>query len=91
MAALGRLAIFGFMALTIVYLVMAWFVRSTRRQQLEQEWDAANPGGSPETRRIEVEQDVEAFRKTLAYRSLWLIYVLPVIFVIAVLVNTNWN
>ncbi len=86
-----RLLILAVVASTVVYFSVAWFLRSTRRERLEKEWDAANPGGDPKDRRREVEEGVEAFTQTLGYRALWLIYVLPVLAVGYTLVMTNWN
>ena len=85
------LFIFGFIGTTILYFTVAWFARSTRRERLEKRWDAANPGGDPKVRRVEVEQGVDAFRASLAYRLLWLIYIIPAAVVLATLILTNWN
>ena len=86
-----RLIVFGAIGLTVLYLSVAWFARSTRRERLEKEWDAANPGGDIEVRRAEVEKGVDEFRGTLVYRALLLIYIVPAALVIANLIVTNWN
>ncbi len=91
MVAPVRLVVVGLIVLTVVHLSVAWFLRSTRRERLEREWDAANPGGTPEARKAAVEEGVAAFRESLVYRALWLIYVLPATFVVVVLAVTNWN
>ena len=86
-----RLLILALLASSIVYVSVAWFLRSTRRERLEKEWDAANPEGDPEARRREVEEGVTAFTQTLPYRALWLIYILPVAAIGYTLIVTNWN
>ena len=74
---------------TAVYLSVAWFLRSTRRERLEKEWDAANPGGDLANRRVDVEKGVTAFTQTLGYRALWLIYIVPVVLVVLSYFMTN--
>ena len=74
-----RLVIIGAIGLTIIYLSVAWYCRLVRRERLEKEWDAENPEGSIDVRRKVVEDGVEEFRSSLAYRALLLIYVVPVI------------
>jgi hypothetical protein len=86
-----RLVVFGGIGLTIVYLAVAWFARSTRRERLEKEWDAANPDGDPETRATEVEKGVDEFRASLGYKALLLIYIVPAGLAVITLINTNWN
>ncbi len=88
---LVRLVVFGAIALTVVYFAVTWFARSTRREKLEKEWDAANRDGDHATRRAEVEKGVDAFRASLVYRAFALIYIVPTIAVIVVLIATNWN
>ena len=87
--ALVRLVVFGMIGLTVVYLAVSWFARSTRRERLEKEWDAANPDGDVETRRAEVESGVEKFRSSFVYRALLLIYIIPAALIIAAYFMTN--
>ncbi len=84
-----RLVIIGAIALTIVYLSVAWYCRSVRRERLENEWDAENPGGSVDVRQKVVEDGVKEFRSSLTYRALLLIYVVPVILVAIAWYATN--
>ena len=84
-----RLVLIGAVALTIVYLSVAWYARSVRRERLEKEWDEENPNGNPDLRRQEVEQGVEEFRNSLSYRSLLLIYVVPPVLIFASYYITN--
>ncbi|MEL7013727.1 MAG: hypothetical protein AAFO72_10665 [Pseudomonadota bacterium] len=86
-----RLLILALVVSTVVYFSVAWFLRSTRRERLEKEWDADNPGGDPAERRRDVEEGVQAFTQSFAYRALWLIYILPVLAIGYTLAMTNWN
>jgi len=88
---LVRLVVFGFIGLSVLYFAVAWYARSTCRERLEHEWDAANPEADPGARAGEVEKGVDAYRATLGYRALLLIYIVPAALVIANLVMTNWN
>lgn len=86
-----RLLVLAVVASTVVYVCVAWFLRSTRRERLEKEWDAENPGGDQTERRRVVEEEVQKFTQTLPYRALWLIYILPIAAVGYTLIATNWN
>lgn len=66
------------LGLTVIYVCVAWYCRSVRRENLEKQWDAANPGGDHIQRGMEVEKGVESFTASWAYRALWLIYVVPI-------------
>ncbi|SIS55574.1 hypothetical protein [Phaeovulum vinaykumarii] len=68
---------------TLVYLAVSAYVRSLRRQKLEQDWDVAyRPGENPEGRAEFIARGMRAFRKSLAYRLLWLIYAVPLAFAV---------
>ena len=86
-----RLLILAIVASTVFYFCIAWFLRSTRRERLEKEWDAKNPGGDLTQRQHEVEDGVNAFTQSWPYRALWLIYIIPVAAVVYTLIATNWN
>ena len=84
-----RLIVILGVACTAVYVVLAWYLRSTCRERLEHEWDAANPGADPASRASDVEKGVVAFTQTLGYRALWLIYIVPVALVTLSYFMTN--
>lgn len=84
-----RLVIIGAIGLTIIYLSVAWYCRSVRRERLEKEWDTENPGGSIDVRRKTVEEGVEDFRNSLGYRALLLIYIIPPVLVAVAWYATN--
>ena len=86
-----RLVVLALIASTVVYFSVAWFLRSTRRERLEREWDAANPDGDPDARYRDVEEGVEALKQSFGYKALALIYILPIAAILYTLIATNWN
>ena len=88
MIALLRWALFGFIGLSIIYLVMSVYLRSTRREALEKRFAA----GKGEGRRDEfITQGMRAYERGLQKRLLGLIYVVPAItFVVIVVVQNFW-
>ena len=88
MIALLRWALFGFIGLSIIYLVMLVYLRSTRREALEKRFDA----GKGQGRRDEfIAQGMRAYEQGLQKRLLGLIYVVPALtFVVIVVVQNFW-
>ena len=87
-----RLAVFGFIGLSVIFLIALVYSRSVHREELEKRWDAAPPeGGDAEARGAFIETGMREYEKSLRYRLLWLIYVVPmaVILVTAWLVNSQ--
>lgn len=75
-----RLAIFGFIALTILYFLVSIYSRSTQREELEKTWDAAQ---GPGEREAFIEAGMQAYEKGLRKKLIWLVYVIPTLAVIA--------
>lgn len=88
--ALVRLVIFGGIALTVLYLAVGWFARSTRRERLEKEWDAANPGGDPAERAAFVEKGMAEYHASLRPKLVLLVYVVPVLAALALIYLINF-
>lgn len=85
-----RLIVLGFIGLSVVYFAISVFSRSIRREKLEKEWDANPPAGDDTTARDTYIKDGMAeyesgFRKKLIV----LVYVIPPLFVVAILYLTN--
>lgn len=91
MIAIIRLAIFGFVALTVVYLLVSIYSRSVRREKLEKEWDTdpAREGMLPDERDAFLEAGMAAYRHSLRRKLIVLVYLIPMAIVIitAYLVN----
>lgn len=87
MIALMRLAVFGFIGLTIMYFLVSIYSRSTRREELEKVWDAAQgPGGRDEF----IAEGMAAYEKSLRKKLIWLVYIIPTLAVIAAVYLLNF-
>lgn len=77
----------------IFYVLLGIYLRSTRREELENEWDDRHPdraGDSPERREF-VRRSMVGFRKTLRARLAALVLVLPVVAIVVIVVLVNYN
>ncbi|NEX46803.1 hypothetical protein [Pseudotabrizicola algicola] len=83
-----RLAVIGFAALTVVYLVMRVYLRSVRRERLEKRFDA---GGIAGDRAAYIEKGMAIYDRGLKKRLLWLIYVVPAVAVVVTLYILNFQ
>lgn len=82
-----RLAIFGFIALTIIYVLVSIYSRSVRREKLEKAWDAAQ---GPGDRDAFIAAGMEAYRTGLRRRLIWLVYIIPTAVVLGLLYVLNF-
>jgi len=89
---LVRLVVFGFVGLSIVYALIWFYSRSVRREKLENSWDE-NPqeGADNEARDAYIKQGMEEYHSSLRPKLILLVYIIPMIFVIGLLIATNWN
>lgn len=77
----------------IFYVLLGIYLRSTRREELENEWDERHPdraGDSPERREF-VRRSMVGFRKTLRARLAALVLVLPMVAIVVIIVLVNYN
>ena len=80
MIALIRLAVLGFIALSVLYLMVGTYSRSVRREKLEKHWDANPPEGQGDTeRRAYIEAGMRAYEHGLRKRMIWLVFIIPMI------------
>ncbi len=89
--ALVRLVVFGFIALSVVYVAVWLYSRSVRREKLEKRWEAENPGGDRTARDAYVEKGMAEYHAGLRPKLILLVYVIPAVLVVAALIATNWN
>ena len=91
MLALARLVIFGFIALTIVYLCLAAYSRSERRRKLRDEWNAGSLAGKPPgDYDTFIERGIAEYEQSLRRKLIWGVYVVPCILIIVTLYVTNY-
>lgn len=77
----------------IFYGLLTVYLRSTRREALEEEWDRRYPqrAGDTEERRTFVRRSMRGFSKTLRARLALLVLVLPVVAIVVIIVIVNYN
>ena len=90
MIALLRLSIFGFIALTVLYVCVSIYSRSVRREKLEKRWDAAPGEGGPEARDAYIEKGMAEYQGGLRRKLIVLVYVVPITVVLVLLYLTNF-
>jgi hypothetical protein len=82
-----RLMLFGFIGMTIMYFLLNIYSRSTQREELEKEWDAAQ---GPGEREAFIAAGMAAYEKGLRKKLIWLVYVIPTLGVIAAIYLLNF-
>lgn len=84
-----RLVVFGFLALSIIYLSIAVYSRSVRREKLEEAYDENPVEGT--TRQAYVEQGIKEYNTSFRPKLIALVFVVPPIIVAAIVYITNAN
>lgn len=75
-----RLAVIGFVGLSVAYLLLSIYSRSVRREELEKTWAADHPdGGDPDGREAYIETGMKDYEKSLRSKLIVLVYVIPLI------------
>ena len=87
MIALARLLVFGFVALSVVYVAVSIYSRSVRRERLEKQWDAAQ---GPGERAAFIAAGMESYQKSLRRRLIWLVYIVPTMVISALVYLLNY-
>ncbi|WP_323007212.1 hypothetical protein [Pseudorhodobacter sp.] len=82
-----RLAVFGFLGMTVMYFLLSIYSRSTQREELEKEWDAEQ---GPGDRDDFIAAGMAAYEKGLRKKLIWLVYVIPTLAVIAAIYLLNF-
>lgn len=83
-----RLAVFGFLALAVAFIVTSVYSRSVRREKLEDEWEAEVKTGD---RAAYVKDGMSDYDEGWRKKMLWLIFVIPAIAVVALVYLNNFS
>jgi len=85
-----RLIVFGFLALSVVYLAVSVYSRSVRREKLEEAWAEDHPGvdDSP-ARDAYIEQGMIDYQQGLRRKLIVLVYIVPAIAIAVVMFLVN--
>ncbi|WP_050786815.1 hypothetical protein [Rhodobacter ferrooxidans] len=71
-----RLILFGFVGLTVVFVLVSIYARSVQREELEKQFDA---GGVDGDRDAYIEAGMRDYRRSLRAKLVWLVYVVPTV------------
>lgn len=88
MMAFVRLAALGLIVLFVFHALIALYVRSLRRERLEEEWDAQ---GRPGSRDDFVKAGMVAYNKSLRPKLLIFVYIIPTLLFVATIYFTNYQ
>jgi Ca2+/Na+ antiporter len=88
MGGIIRLVIFGFLALSVVYLIVTIYARSVRRENLEKEFDA---GGVDGDRDAFIADGMARYRTSLRKKLLLGIYLIPMLVVAVTIYLVNYQ
>lgn len=77
----------------IFYALIYVYVRSLRRESLEDEWDRRHPerAGPTEEREAFVRRSMLGYDKTLRARLVGLVLVFPLVVIVTIIVFVNYN
>ncbi len=82
-----RLAVVGFVLMTIVYIALSIYSRSVYREELEKEW--LEKGGEGD-RDAFVEAGMRDYETSLRRKLIWLVYIIPTALVLVMLYVINF-
>ena len=78
MIAIVRLIVFGFLGLSVAYIIISLYSQSVRREKLENRFDA---GGIEGDRDDYIKIGMIAYQHSLRRKLIWLVYVIPTLVV----------
>jgi Ca2+/Na+ antiporter len=87
MAAFLRLVVFGFLTLTVIYVIVLVWSRATQRRKLEKDW---TDNGQPGDKDTYIETGMAQYEHSLRRKLILLIYVVPVVVVGTIIYVTNF-
>ncbi|MFN4157313.1 MAG: hypothetical protein ACK4GO_02770 [Gemmobacter sp.] len=87
MIAFVQLLVFGFVGLSIVYVLVSIYSRSVRRERLEKQWDAAQ---GPGNRADFIAAGMQAYQNGLRRRLIVLVYIVPGMIISALVYLLNF-
>lgn len=92
MLALLKLAVFLFVALTVVFLSVSAYSRSVRRERLEKAWDAdPDAPADKAARAAHVAEGMRAYDRGLRRRLIWLVYIVPTLIIVLLVYLINYS
>ena len=91
-----RLVVFGFLALSAIYVLVSIYSRSVRREKLEKAYDSGEatidlPDDVKPDRVSYIEGGMVAYQKGLRRQLIWLVYIIPTVVVLVTVYLVNWQ
>ena len=87
-----RLVVFGFLALSVIYLSVAVYSRSVRREKLEKAWAEDNPASTDTSAHDAfVAKGITDYNASYRPKLIALVYVVPTAIVAGIVYITNTN
>jgi Ca2+/Na+ antiporter len=91
-----RLVVFGFLLLSVLYVLVSIYSRSVRREKLEKAFDSGEatkdmPDDVKPDRASYIEAGMMAYQKGLRRQLIWLVYVIPMAVVAVTVYLVNWQ
>ena len=87
-----RLVLFGFLAMSVVYLSISVYSRSVRREKLEDAWAEENVGSDDMAARdAYVAKGIKAYNASFRPKLIGLVYIVPTVIVMTIVYITNSN
>lgn len=87
MFALARLAVVGFIVLTVIYVVVSIWSRQVRRRKLKARWKEEGMTGD---RDAFIREGLEDYDDSFRRKLILLVYIIPVALVITIIYVTNF-
>jgi len=85
-----KLVVFGFLALSVVYLCISLYSRSVRREKLEDEWDETRPNvTTDDARETFIAEGMELYENGMRRKLILLVFVVPPIVVMTIIFFVN--
>ena len=83
-----RLAVFGFLILSVLYVVVSLYSRWVRAKKLKREWEEEGRVGD---REAFVREGLEDYDESFRRKLILLIYIVPVVTVLVIIYLTNFR
>lgn len=85
-----RLIVFGFLALSVVYIAVSVYSRSIRREKLEDRWADDHPGDDESAARdAYIEAGMLDYQNGLRRKLILLVYIIPTVTVAVTMIIIN--
>jgi len=83
-----RLAVFGFLALSVVFVCLSFYSRAVRKGKLRAEWEEGARDVDEDTF---VDQGLKEYEGSLRRKLIWGVYVVPMVGVCVIIYLTNFS